>query len=49
MAEVELQSENEPVDLPPCLTVIKEVTGDVRYRNARLALEVPFDDLTGEK
>ena len=49
VAEVELQSENEPVDLPPCLSVIKEVTGDVRYRNARLALEVPFDDLTGEK
>jgi len=49
VAEVELTSEVETVDLPPCLSVIKEVTGDVRYRNARLAKEVPLDDLTVEK
>ena len=49
VAEVELNSEEEAVTLPPCLTVIKEVTGDARYRNARLAAKVPFDDLTGEK
>ena len=49
VAEVELASEGEAVTLPPCLTVIKEVTGDGRYRNARLAREVPFDDLKGEK
>ena len=49
VAEVELASENEAVSLPSCLSVFKEVTGDGRYRNARLAREVPFDDLTGEK
>ncbi len=49
VAEVELASESETAALPPCLAVVKEVTGDGRYRNARLAREVPFDDLKGEK
>ena len=38
--EIELASENESFTLPPFLTVIKEVTGDLRYRNRNLALHI---------
>ncbi len=39
LAEVELQSEDEAVELPPWVT--KEVTGDRRYYNANLRVH-PF-------
>ena len=35
--EVELPSENAPVILPQEITLIKEITGDPAYKNARLA------------
>ena len=41
IAEVELASEDEPVDLPPWVT--EEVTGDPRYYNANL-LGHPYQD-----
>ena len=37
MAEIELESEDEPVELPPW--VGEEVTGDPRYRNTSLVDE----------
>ena len=41
--EVELASEDAPLDLPPYLTVIREVTGDYRYKNVSLAKEIPAE------
>ena len=37
IAEIELKDENEPIRLPKELTVIKEVTDDINYKNASLA------------
>ena len=39
--EIELPSEDIPAPLPPFLTVLSEVTDDVRYKNERLAAEIP--------
>ncbi len=39
MAEIELKSEDEPFSIPPWIG--KEVTGDMRYFNSRLAVN-PF-------
>ena len=36
-AEVELQAEDQPFEVPECLEIIKEVTYDSRYTNAALA------------
>ncbi len=43
--EIELGSENEDFCLPPQFAVIKEITGDKRYTNASLALEIPNDPI----
>jgi len=43
--EVELSSENESFELPPYITVIKEVTGDKRYSNKALAKEIVTEEL----
>ena len=40
-AEVELAGEGEDVSLPSCLTLIREVTEDARYKNVNLAKELP--------
>ena len=37
IAEIELPREDTPIDFPPQLRVIREVTGDPAYRNAVLA------------
>lgn len=37
IAEIELSSEDTPVRIPPELEVIREVTGDPKYRNAAIA------------
>ncbi len=37
IAEIELSSEEEAVVFPPELHVIREVTGDPKYRNAAIA------------
>ena len=41
--EIEVSDERESIVLPEWLQVIREVTQDLRYRNARLALSVPMD------
>ncbi len=43
--EVELSDEDEAFELPPSIEVIKDVTEDKRYKNARLAKEIPYDDI----
>ena len=35
--EVELSNELTPIDIPPEITVVKEVTNDLSYRNVNLA------------
>ena len=40
-AEVELASEQEVVELPPYLRVIRDVSADKRYKNVNLARELP--------
>lgn len=37
IVEIELSDENEPIDFPPQLHVIREVTDDPAYKNAALA------------
>ena len=44
-AEIELSTEDEEAELPPCLQVIREVTADRRYKNAALAREVVFEEI----
>ena len=34
--EAEVDSEDTPIPMPPCVTLIKEVTDDRRYNNSRL-------------
>lgn len=35
--EAEVESEDTPIPIPPCVKLIKEVTNDRRYNNSRLA------------
>ena len=43
--EIELKSEEEAFDIPECITVIKEVTDDKRYKNVNLAKIIPMDEI----
>ena len=43
--EVELSSESEEFSLPSFVSVIKEVSDDPRYKNTRLAKDIPFDEI----
>jgi len=43
--EVELSREDEEFILPPFIEIIREVTSDVRYKNARLARSVPAEEV----
>ena len=43
--EVELSSEDEPIELPGWIEPVREVTGDARYTNYALALSVPEEDI----
>ncbi len=43
--EVELSAEDEAFEIPPALDIIKDVTEDKRYKNARLAIEIPYDEI----
>lgn len=42
--EVELESEDTPLTLPPYITVLREVTGEKAYKNRALALRIPAED-----
>ena len=39
--EVELESEDQPLPIPACLTVLAEVTEDRRFKNRGLAERIP--------
>lgn len=39
--EIELERENQAVDFPPQIRIIKEVTQDRRYTNSAIAREIP--------
>lgn len=41
--EIELANENECFSLPEFISVIKEVSDDPRYKNTRLAKQIPMD------
>lgn len=43
--EVELSREDEAFTLPACLSVVREITADKRYKNAALARKLPDDPL----
>ncbi len=43
--EVELSSEDENFTVPAGIEIIKEVSGDKRYKNAALAKEIPMDEI----
>ena len=40
IAEIELDSENQKIDLPPYLEVIDEVTDNINYRNSEIAKQI---------
>ena len=40
IAEIELSSENQKIDLPPFLDVIEEVTDNINYRNSEIAKQI---------
>lgn len=40
IAEIELSSENQKIDLPPFLEVIEEVTDNISYRNSEIAKQI---------
>ena len=42
--ELELRDEEQAIDFPPALEVIREVTGDGRYTNRALAREIPEEE-----
>ena len=41
--EIELAREDEAFEIPEYIKIIKEVTGDGRYKNTNLAKEIPMD------
>ena len=43
--EIELESEAQAVVIPEWMHLIREVTEDKRYKNVRLAREVPMDEI----
>lgn len=43
--EIELESEAQLAQIPAWVRVLKEVTEDYRYKNVRLAMEIPMDEI----
>ena len=43
--EIELEDEEQPIDLPPQIRVLREVTADSRYTNAALSLKIPMEEI----
>lgn len=43
--EVELSNEDEKFSLPPIFEIIKDVSGDKRYKNAMLAKTIVYDEI----
>lgn len=47
--EVEIMNENEEIELPPFITVLRDVTNDKKYKNYFLATEVPMISIETKK
>lgn len=45
LMEIELTDEEQQVELPPAIRILREVTGDPRYTNSSLSLAVPMEDI----
>ncbi len=45
IAEIELESEEQEFEIPPFVSVIREVTEDKRYKNRALAESIPYDEI----
>ena len=43
--EIELEREDQPVQLPDWLEIVRDVTGEEAYKNFSLARCVPMEDL----
>ena len=43
--EIELEDEEQRIDLPPQIRILREVTADSRYTNAALSLEIPMEEI----
>ncbi len=43
LMELELSDEEQAINLPPAIEILKEVTSDKRYTNAAIAREIPRD------
>lgn len=43
--ELELTSEEQPIEFPPELRILRELTEDKRYTNASLAREIPAEEI----
>lgn len=47
--EIELESEEQQPVLPEWISVVRDVTGEVPYKNRCLAEKVPMEDMENEK
>ena len=45
LMEIELRSESQPIELPPAIRIVREVTFDKRYSNHAIAREIPREEL----
>lgn len=43
--EIELASEDEAADIPACLEIIRDVTGERAYKNSQLARYIPMEEI----
>ena len=43
--EIEIEDEGQAVELPPQILILREVTADLRYTNASLALHIPMEEI----
>ncbi len=43
--EIEMEDEGQAVELPPQIRILREVTADLRYTNASLALHIPMEEI----
>ena len=45
LMEIELRSESQPIELPPAIKIVREVTFDKRYSNHAISREIPREEL----
>lgn len=45
LMEIELRSEAQPIELPPAIRIVREVTFDKRYSNHAISREIPREEL----